>query len=124
MDNATRAKLKGLFYAGYKVLACIPAAWLLLFFGLILRIKLIYPTYAFNVDPDYLGMSFHRALIYMGFLVAFLSIPATFLLTLTLLPKNRWFALRWYILLFLISSCCCWYWVFIDPFGLMTWFLD
>ena len=124
MDNVTRAELKGLFYTSYKALACIPATWLLLFAGFILRIKLLYPAYAFHSDPKELAMPIHHSLAFWGLVLTFWSLPVTFLLTLALFPRMRWLALSSYVFLFLLGALGFCLLVLADIFNLVNWFLD
>lgn len=124
MDSATRADLKKVFHTGYKVLACIPAAWLLLFSGFVLRAKLFYPAGFLLTDPKELAMPLHHFLAFWGLVLTFWFSPATFSLTVALFFKARWLALSRYVFLFLLGSLGFCFLVFADIFGLVSWFLD
>ncbi|MGI4864868.1 MAG: hypothetical protein ACRYFZ_13170 [Janthinobacterium lividum] len=124
MDSATRAELKRVFYTGYKVLACFPAAWLLLFLGFVLRAKLFYPDYFLRNDPKELAMPLHHFLTFWGLVLTFWFSPATFLLTVALFFQARWLALSKYVFLFLLSALGFYFLVFTDAFDLVSWFLD
>lgn len=124
MDSTTRANVKSLFYTGYKVAACIPAAWIVLFFGFVLRARLFHPNCFSHNDSREIAMPLHHFLTFWGFILTFWSWPVTFLLTVALFFQERWLTLSKYVFVFLAGALGFCFLAFADAFGLVGWFLE